>query len=251
MHRATFRFYAELLDFLPPEKKAGVFEYDFNGTPAVKDAIEAMGVPHTEVDVILVNGESVDFHYLLQAGDRVSVYPIFEALDVTPLVRLRPKPLRITRFVADTHLGRLARYLRMLGFDTHYRQDLEDDELARISVEEKRILLTRDRGLLKRSMLSHGYCLRSTQPSEQLLEVVQRFDLFSQIQPFSRCMECNGEIRSVEKEEIVDQIPPRVRDEYEEYSQCHDCRRVYWKGSHYDHMQAYIQNLLTHGDLSS
>src|SRR5262249_31383318 len=156
MNRACFRFYAELNDFLPPGRRGVTFTYSFEGSPSIKDLIEALGVPHTEVDLILVNGESVDFAYRVREGDRISVYPVFESLDITPLLRVRPRPLRETRFVLDTHLGRLAAYLRLLGFDTLYRNDAGDDELARISSGEGRILLTRDRGLLKRSQVTHG-----------------------------------------------------------------------------------------------
>jgi uncharacterized protein with PIN domain len=145
----------------------------------------------------------------------------------------------------------LARDLRMLGFDTLYEVDIEDAELARISVEGKRILLTRDRGLLKRSKLTHGYCLRSTQPSEQLLEVVKRFDLDSQVEPFSRCMDCNGVIERVEKGGVQDRVPASVLEEFDEYSSCRECGKVYWKGSHYDRMQAYLLRVLSQGDSSS
>ena len=102
---AEFRFYEELNDFLPPEKRKRSFAYMFEGTPSIKDAIEAVGVPHTEIDIILVDGRSVGFDHRLRGGERVAVYPMFEAIDVSPLVRLRPQPLRITRFVVDVHLG--------------------------------------------------------------------------------------------------------------------------------------------------
>ena len=176
MNRASFRFYAELYDFLPPGRRHIPFEHAFNGNPAIKDTIESLGVPHTEIDLILVNGESVDFSHPLQAGDRISVYPIFESIDIAPVLRVRPKPLRVPRFVLDTHLGRLAAYLRMLGFDALYRNDFDDDLLAELSRDENRILLTRDRALLKRSMVTHGYWMRETSPRQQLMEVLQRFD---------------------------------------------------------------------------
>ena len=183
MSQVTFRFYAELNDFLPPPRRMVSFTHTFAGSVSVKDMIESLGVPHTEVDLILANGRSVDFTYLVAGGDRLSVYPVFESLDITPVLRVRPQPLRQTRFVLDTHLGRLASYLRLLGFDTLYRNDYADEELAHISSREKRILLTRDRGLLKRSEVTHGYCLRSTVSAEQLREVVQRFDLAGSARP--------------------------------------------------------------------
>ncbi|MGH8501124.1 MAG: Mut7-C RNAse domain-containing protein [Gammaproteobacteria bacterium] len=156
MASAHFRFYEELNDFLPPGQRKVGFEYAFAGRPAIKDVIEALSVPHTEVDLILMNGESVDFSAPLMDGARVSGYPMFEALDITRVSRVRSRPLRASRFVLDTHLGRLARYLRLLGFDTWYRNDYDDAELARICQSEQRILLTRDRELLKRSVVTHG-----------------------------------------------------------------------------------------------
>ena len=194
--------------------------------------------------LIVVNGVSVDFTYLVQEGDRVSVYPVFEALDVTPLVRVRPEPLREPRFVLDTHLGRLAAYLRMLGFDTLYQNDYPDEELARISSQEGRILLTRDRGLLKRSAVTHGYCVRETDPREQVREVLQRFDLFGAVKPFRRCMRCNSILQPVAKEAISHRLPPKTRQYYDEFRICRACDQVYWKGSHYQRMQRFIQSVL-------
>lgn len=142
--------------------------------------IESLGIPHTEVDLILVNDESVDFSHAVQDGDRVSVYPVFEAFDISPIVRVRPQPLRESRFVLDVHLGRLASYLRILGFDTLYRNDYDDEELAGFSRNDGRILLTRDRGILKRSEVTHGYWVRENRPREQVVGVVRRFDLAGQ-----------------------------------------------------------------------
>jgi len=239
--RAYFRFYAELNDFLPQERRFVTFTYPFDLSPSVKDAIEALGVPHTEVDLILANGESVDFSYVLRDDDRISVYPVFESIDITPLVRVRPRPLRQTRFVLDTHLGRLAVYLRMLGFDTLYRNDYRDEELARISSEERRILLTRDRGLLKRNAVTRGYCVRSTEPRQQLIEVLRRFDLFGSLAPFQRCLRCNGTLQPVRKEEVINRLPPRTRRYYDEFRICIRCGQIYWKGSHYQRMQRFAE----------
>ncbi len=241
--QATFRFYAELNDFLPPQKRYIAFAHPFEGRPSVKDLIETLGVPHTEVDLILANGESVDFSYTVQDGDRISVYPVFEAFDITPILRVRPKPLRVVRFVLDTHLGRLAAYLRLLGFDTLYRNDYRDEELAHISRHERRILLTRDRGLLKRSMVTHGYCVRETDPRRQVVEVVRHFDLLRLIEPFRRCLRCNSLLERIAKEEIAERLPPRVRQHCEEFFLCRTCERVYWKGSHFERLSALVQDI--------
>src|SRR5262245_38355411 len=191
MPRATFRFYAELNDFLPPERRGVSFPYDYIDQASVKDRIESFGVPHTEVDLVLANGEPVAFAYRVRDGDRISVYPVFEAFDIQGLSRLRPEPLRDPRFVLDTHLGRLAAYLRMLGFDAAWNNRMDDEELARVSRDEHRILLTRDIGLLKRSAVTHGHFVRETDPAGQLEEVVRRFDIARLAAPFTRCLRCN------------------------------------------------------------
>ena len=237
---AHFRFYAGLSDFLPVERRQLTFNHGFNGNPSIKDTIEAIGIPHPEVDLILVNGESVGFDYHLQNGDRVSVYPRFESLDTTTLRRLRPEPPFEARFVLDTHLGRLAGYLRMFGFDTLYDNDFADDELARIASEEGRILLTKDRGLLKRNAITHGYCIRSINPRDKLVEVMRRFDLYRAVEPFRRCIRCNELLKVAKKGEIIERLPRQVRESYNEFRRCTGCGQIYWKGSHFDRMEQFL-----------
>jgi uncharacterized protein with PIN domain len=249
MPQATFRFYAELNDFLPPARRQVAFEHAFLNRASVKDRIESLGVPHTEVDLILANGVSVDFSYIVQDGDRVSVYPVFEAVDIMPVVQLRPTPLREPRFVLDAHLGRLAAYLRLLGFDSLYRNDYNDDELAAISVsagkpEEKRILLSRDRGLLKRRSVTHGYCVRSTAPRQQIVEIMARFDLARLAAPFRRCLSCNGLLETVAKEAVIDALPPLVQAHYQDFYRCTSCARLYWRGSHYAALTQIVAEVL-------
>ncbi len=184
---AFFRFYEELNDFLAEEQRKKTFPYEFTGKPSIKDTIEAIGVPHTEIDLILVDGESVGFNYQMRGGERVSVYPVFESLDITPLVHLRSKPLRKTRFVVDVHLGKLAHKLRLLGFDTLFRNDFNNSEIVELSLQEKRIILTRDKRILKQSAVSHGYWIRNNEPKDQLREVVTRLQLEDNFKPFTRC----------------------------------------------------------------
>jgi hypothetical protein len=242
--RAHVRFYAELNDLLPPARRGVAFPHDFLGGPSVKDVIESLGVPHTEVDLILADGESVAFSWILRDGARVSVYPHFESIDVAPLTRVRPAPLREARFVLDGHLGRLARHLRMLGLDTRWRSDAGDEELAAVAAAERRILLTRDAGLLKRSVVTHGHRVRESEPRRQLAEVVDRFDLRRAIDPFRRCLRCNDLLEDVSKEEVADALPPRVRERQEAYRRCPACRRVYWAGSHHRRMARLVSDLL-------
>ena len=244
MKQAHFRFYAELNDFLAPDKRAKTFLYPFQGRQSVKHLIEALGVPHTEVDLVLVNGQSADFGVMVEDGDRVSVYPVFESFDVAPVSRVRPRPLRQTRFVADSHLGRLAAYLRMLGFDTLYRNDYRDEDLSQVSSGEHRIVLTRDRGLLKRKAVTHGYFVRETSFRRQLMEVLDRFDLRGSLSPFTRCMRCNGVLEEVAREAVEEQVPPRSRQHADQFHRCRDCGQVYWNGSHYRRMQKFIAQVV-------
>lgn len=244
VNKAVFRFYAELNDFLPASKRQQSFTRGFKGAVSVKHLIEALGVPHTEVDVILANGRPVDFSYLAGAGDRIAVYPSFTTLDVTAMIRVRPPWPNPFRFILDSHLGKLASYLRLLGFDTYYRNDYDDLELARVSAEEARILLTRDRALLKRRQVVFGYCLRTRDSKKQLRAVLRRFKLYPLISPWRRCLRCNGPLHPVAKEDIIDRLEPKTKIYYNEFHKCRSCDHIYWKGSHYAHMQAFLDEVM-------
>lgn len=244
LNQATFRFYEELNDFLPKSKRRTDFTYCFDGSPAIKDAIEANGVPHVEVDMILINGQSVNFSYKLQHNDYVSVYPVFETFDVSGVSRLRPKPLRNPKFILDVHLGKLVKYLRMLGFDTIYRNDYADHEIICLALAEHRIILTRDIGLLKVKTVTHGYWIRNQHPKEQVKEVLQHFDLYSGIEPFNRCIKCNGTLEQIEKAVIIDQLEPETRKCFTEFYRCMDCGQIFWEGSHYDRMKEMVKMII-------
>jgi uncharacterized protein len=240
MATATFRFYEELNDFLPPARRGCEFEIACAQAATTKHMIEALGVPHTEVELVLVNGESVDFDRLVRDGDRVAVYPTFETFDVTPLLRVRAAPLRVTRFVADAHLGGLARLLRMTGFDTLYDNAFEDAEIEQISEREGRIVLTRDRELLKRRGVTHGCYVRALQTGQQLREIFDRLDLARSARPFSLCLHCNAPLRSIAKTLVLDRLPPSVALQHEHFSTCDQCRRVFWEGSHWQRMRKVV-----------
>ncbi|RYZ20043.1 MAG: hypothetical protein EOO16_18045 [Chitinophagaceae bacterium] len=223
---ARFHFFGRLTDLAPAPHTS----YSFNGQPSLKDAIEAQGVPHVEAGALLVNGLPALANQLLQPGDLVEVHP-----DESPFPE--------ARFVLDVHLGRLARALRLLGFDTRYRNDYDDPELAEVSEAEDRALLTRDIGLLKHGRVRRGYWLRSQHTEEQLQEVLQRYGLLAQIQPFSRCLLCNGPIGPVAEAAVQHLLPPRVRGFQTEYFQCANCGKVYWKGTHYTRMLEFIERV--------
>jgi hypothetical protein len=243
MVSVTIRFYEELNAFLPPQTRRQPFAVGIPQGCTVKALIENLGIPHTEVDLVLANGESVDFAYRPAEGDRISVYPKFESWDIGELSRVRPMPLREVRFALDVHLGRLARLLRMFGFDSFYRNSLDDEVLVGVARLEKRIVLTRDRGLLKRRNVTHGYCVRSLFPHEQLGEVLRRFDLPGLVRLGSRCVECNVPLERVPKEAVISRLPPAVAQEYAEFSMCPECKRVFWRGSHWQRMEELAASL--------
>ena len=252
MAQATLRFYAELNDFLPPDRRHRPDTRSFVSHTSVKDLIEAAGVPHTEVDLVLVDGDSVDFSCQVCDGDRVSVYPVFESVDIRGVTRVRPEPLRQLRFVLDVHLGRLAAYLRLAGFDALYRNDLQDAALAEIA-SGGRVLLTRDRSLLKRRVVTRGYWLRSVRPHRQLVEVLRRFDLCRAVEPFRRCLRCNAVVESVRRADVVDELPPRTRRYFDEFHRCPGCGRIYWKGGHFTAMRSLLDRAIAEarGDRST
>jgi len=240
---ATIRFYEELNDFLPPHLRKQAFSAVFSPGDTVKALIESLGVPHTEVDLVLADGQSVGFEHRLREGERIAVYPVFESLEIGAVSRVRPLPLREPRFVLDVHLGRLARLLRMLGFDSAYSNQADDPSLASRSRLEKRILLTRDRELLKRTAVSHGYWVRCPDPRRQLLEVLRRFDLRERVRPFSLCLCCNRRLEPVPRQQAAGCVPPHVLERYEQFCRCPECLRLYWPGSHWENMRRFLQGL--------
>jgi uncharacterized protein with PIN domain len=244
MSRAIFRFYAELNDHLPPERQRVPFELELSDRATVRDSLKLLAVPESEVDLVLVNGVSVDLSYTVQEGDKVSVYPVFESFDISSVGKVRAQPLRQPRFVLDVHLGKLAYHLRMLGFDTLYRNDFDDSELLTISATEKRALLTKDRKLLENPTVTRGYCVKGKDPREQLLEVLRRFDLYESIHPFIRCLLCNSLLEPVSKEAVLHRLPERVKGIFSEFQRCPTCDRVYWKGSHYERMESFIEEVM-------
>jgi uncharacterized protein with PIN domain len=244
----NIRFHDELNDFLISNQRNIEFNHPLNSSRSIKDLVESIGVPHTEIDLIIVNGKSVNFDYLVVTNDHIDLYAPSkyiapELAAISPLIHCQPEPLANPRFILDVHLGRLAAYLRMMGFDCLYRNDYDDPTLADVSASEQRILLTCDRLLLMRKQVIHGYFVRSRQPREQLLEVLTRFELFDKLKPFTRCMHCNGMTQPVSKHEIEAHLLPATKKYYDEFYQCQNCNKIYWKGSHYLKMQKLINQL--------
>ncbi|MFC5475696.1 Mut7-C RNAse domain-containing protein [Paraherbaspirillum soli] len=244
---ATFRFYEELNGFLAPERRRREFQCSCARAATTKHMIEALGVPHTEVELVLLNGESVGFDRLLKNGDRVAVYPKFEALDISPLLQVREHPMRVTRFVADAHLGGLAHLLRMTGFDTLYDNNFEDSEIENIAAREGRIVLTRDRELLKRRTITHGCYVHAIKSTQQLGEIFDRLDLARSARPFTLCLHCNAPLRAIDKSQVQLRVPPAVRERFEHFSTCDVCLRVFWEGSHWRCMRTLLDGIMPAG----
>ena len=241
MVTATFRFYEELNDFLPRERRGCTFSVRCARAATTKHMIEALGVPHTEVELILVNGESSGLERALAEGDRVAVYLKFETFDVSPLLRIRDKPLRRLCFVADAHLGGLARLLRMAGFDTLYDNGYHDKEIVAISLDQERVVLTRDRELLKRRSVTHGCYLHAIRPAAQFRELYDRLGLAAIAQPFTLCLHCNLPLRPVARAEVLERLPESVRLQHDQFNTCDSCGRVFWKGTHHKRMAAMLE----------
>jgi hypothetical protein len=244
MATVELRFYQELNDFLPRNRRFATFPIEIDGTPSVKDVIERCGVPHPEVDLVLVNGRSVGWGERLSGGERVAVYPVFESFNIADAQRLRPAPLREPRFVVDANLGGVVRLLRLLGFDVAYDHDRPDPQIVTLATRERRIILTRDRELLKRGEVTHGYYVRSTEPEEQAAEIVARFDLAEAVDPFTRCPNCGGELRRASRDEVAERVPPKSRHAYDRFFVCTACGQAYWEGTHQDELQAKLERVL-------
>jgi uncharacterized protein with PIN domain len=250
MLKAIFHFHSELNEFLSNDNKWNDINVVFKGHETVKHLVESLGVPHTEVDIILVNGVSVDFAARLEDGCQVDVFPGSTQLENTSNIHLQQEPTGEPCFVADGHLGKLVSYLRLLGFDVLYSNDCDDEILAEISSNQDRILLTRDRGLLMRNQVRYGYCVIAKAPQNQAVEVLQRFNITDKAHPFSRCARCNGSLIPVEKKEVFDRLEPKTQKYYDEFHICQQCDQIYWKGSHFDRMESQLQNLIRLSRLS-
>jgi uncharacterized protein with PIN domain len=231
----------ESLRFFLPKNTRGSLDKILHEKTSVKDAIESCSVPHPEVDLILIDGAPVDFAFQLRREHEGEILGLHDSPELFQNARLQTR--RIARFVADGHLGKLARFLRLLGFDVVYDRSADDRKLLVISVAEKRALLTRDRRLLMHSIVQHGYYPRSQAPDEQALEVVRRFELASTFAPYTRCLHCNALLNSVRKSDVFSQLEPLTQIYYEDFRRCAGCGKIYWAGSHFPKLQTQITGL--------
>lgn len=245
MSKAIFRFYEELNDLLPRRRQRKDFDVDFEGKRSVKDMIESLGAPHTEIDLILVNGESRDFSYILNDGDRISVYPVFESLNMENVTRLRTIPLRRTRFIADINLGDIVRYMRALGFDVYFDPKLSPRNINAISKNENRIILTKNRMLLKLKDVTHGILIRPGTAADQIKRIIDYLDIKEMVRPFSRCLLCNSLLEDISKDSVEDRIPPKTRAFCDKYAICRSCNKIYWRGTHFTKIKAVTEEILS------
>lgn len=220
------------------------FELTFDDKRSIKDAIESLGVPHTEIDLILVNGKAVAFNYILEDEDRVSVYPVFESLNISGVTRLRKLPLRKSKFIADINLGNIAKYMRVLGFDLFFDPRLSPREIIEISKRDHRIILTESRKLLKFKDVSHGIFLRPGTTAQKIKRIIDYLDIKDKVDPFTRCLRCNSLLEAVAKEKILDRIPPKAKAYCDRFVLCRTCDKIYWKGTHCTHMQKVVDQIL-------
>jgi uncharacterized protein with PIN domain len=239
--KVRLRFHGDLNIFLGSKRGNAVIERPLAEKTSIKDVIESCGVPHPEVDLILVDDQSVGFDHTLIRDARVEVFPVKNRN--TDRTEKGLQTACITRFVADGHLGRLTRNLRLLGFDVAYPKNADDQQLLAVMVQENRALLTRDRRLLMHAIVQHGYYPRSQNADEQTIEVVRRFDLSELIAPFTRCLRCNAPLKETAKAEVIDKLQPLTKIYYDQFRSCPDCKRIYWSGSHFSKLQKRIENI--------
>jgi uncharacterized protein len=232
---ASFSFSGELDPFLARERRGHAFQYTCARAATLKNAIEALGVPHTEIGAVTVNGEPATLQRIVREGDTVEVkgsdlFTVTKGCDAF--------------FLADAHLGGLARFLRMLGFDTLHHNALDDAEIRRLASEEARIVLTRDRELLKCREIQRGCYVRALKPEAQLQEVVMRYGLAPLARPFTLCLHCNLELEPLDRDAVAHRVPEKVLLLHPAFTHCRGCDRVYWPGSHYERMRERLRDCL-------
>jgi len=235
-------FHGDLTVFLRSRTSHAAIERPLAEKTSIKDVIESCGVPHPEVDLILVDDQPVGFDYTLASDSKADVFPV-ENCD-TNRTEKRFQTIGISRFVADGHLGGLTRHLRLLGFDVAYPKNADDRQLLEVMARENRALLTRDRRLLMHAVVQHGYCPRSQNADEQTIEVIRRFDLSKLVAPFTRCLRCNARLEAAAKADVIDRLEPLTKIYYDQFRRCPDCKQIYWSGSHFPKLQKRVEEIL-------
>lgn len=244
MKQAYLRFYEELNNYLPEAKRKQWIVYELSSDKTIRHVLAEFQIPSNEIDLLLVNQQSQNIGYQLKDQDRISVFPMFELFDISGISEVRNRPLRKTQFICDVHLGKLGKYLRMLGFDTLYSNQYSKKEIISIAENESRIILSKDRSFSKYPTVNRFYRVRSSNSLEQLKDLLDRMSLYRQFNPFSRCLRCNHPIKPIEKKEIQSRIQEQTQKYYDQFFICPNCDHVYWKGSHFESMRHFIEKSL-------
>lgn len=218
-------------------------DYPLTRRASIKDIIEALHIPHTEISSIFQNDTEISFSHIPEAGERIFLHSFSHGTDVTQPSLLRPDPLPITSFIVDINVGKLARLLRMSGIDTVYDPQWQEKDIAEMAAADRRILLSRNRDLLRRKCILWGHLVRAEQPEKQLAEVMTLFGLRDAIQPFSRCLQCNALLQPVGKSTILHRLEPLTRKYYRKFHVCPDCEQIFWRGSHHKRMEELIERV--------
>lgn len=247
-NRALLAFHGALKDFLARVNRNssahdGLVPYPVTRRASLKDVIEALGPPHACIGALLVNGTPTSFEHLLRSGERVAVHPLERPRMVLQATFLRPEPLRNLRFLADANVGKLAQNLRLLGFDTAYDRHLDDAGVADLAVQEGRVILSKDRGLLKRSKVVYAHLVQNEDPEEQLLEVLRAFGLRPPYAAFTRCAKCNALLEPVDKATVLHRLEPKTKKYFHDFRRCPACDRIFWSGSHHEAFQRRVRTL--------
>lgn len=230
-------FDPELADFFRIESR---IRYPLHRRASIKDIIEALGVPHTEVGEILVDDRPESFNLIPGTGQKINVRAVQAPFDISQHGLLRRRSFKTMRFLVDVNVGKLAYMLRMLGYDALFESTLKDKEIALLAHDQKRVVLSRDRGLLKQSLIEYGRLVRSQEPDRQLREITRLFGLNCR-KMFSRCLSCNHLLKNVEKKQIAHRLEPKTKKYFSRFSMCPGCDRIYWPGSHWEKMNDLVK----------
>lgn len=241
---AIFLHFDRGFDFFIPSVHSGkTIRLTQSRQASIKDIIESLGVPHTEVGKILVNGVEVGFSHIPRSSETLTICSISPPFDITRKTRLRPHSFDMIRFVADVNVGKLAKLLLRLGFDTEYSNAFSDEAVAEIASRNKRVVLTRDTSLLKRKKVIFAKRIRQERPESQLKEVLEYFGLDKGPFEFlSRCTTCNRKLQPIQKQTVIHRLKPKTRKYYDTFKICPGCSRIFWQGSHYDDMKNRFAN---------
>ena len=236
-------FHNDLQMLLKKSQAGKVVKYALKRRASLKDIIESQGVPHTEVAQILLGNKELGFAFIPVGGEDIDIFPFSEEISVFNSTLLRPQPMSSLKFMVDINVQKLARNLRIIGFDTSMVPDMRLIEIGKVATSEHRIVITRNRELLKCNTVVHGHLVRSEDHVIQLQEVVKLYKIKLHIKPFSRCIACNGDLMSVTKQDIIHRLEPLTRKYFNTFKRCSDCEKIYWQGSHYNQMLKMITEI--------